>query len=78
MKKFLNPRGINILDALDAVDRRYDVTPAQISLAWLTSRPDVTAPIASATTLDQLQKILGATEVELDAETVGKLEGASV
>jgi len=77
MKKFLNPRGMNILDALDAVAKRYSATPAQVSLAWLMSRPGVTAPIASATNLDQLQEILRAASIKLDAEAVAALERAS-
>src|SRR5437588_353255 len=52
MKKYLNPRGMKILDALDSVAKRYDATPAQVSLAWLLARPGVTAPLASATNLD--------------------------
>ena len=55
MKKFMNPRGMKILAALDDVAKRYNATPAQISLAWLMARPGVTAPIASATNLDQLR-----------------------
>jgi len=77
MKKFLNPRGMKILDALDAVARKYGATPAQVSLAWLMTRPGVTAPIASATNLDQLREILGATAIKLDAEAVAALERAS-
>jgi aryl-alcohol dehydrogenase-like predicted oxidoreductase len=77
MKKFLNPRGMKILDALDAVARRYGATSAQVSLAWLMTRPGVTAPIASATNLDQLREILGATAIKLDAEAVAALERAS-
>jgi len=77
MKKFLNPRGMKILDALDAVAKRYSATPAQVSLAWLMSRPGVTAPIASTTNLDQLQEILRAASIKLDAEAVAALERAS-
>jgi aryl-alcohol dehydrogenase-like predicted oxidoreductase len=77
MKKFLNPRGMKILEALDEVARQYSATPAQISLAWLMTRPGVTAPIASATSLDQLREILGATALKLDAEAVAALERAS-
>src|SRR5215468_3944178 len=77
MKKFLNPRGMKILDALDAIARQHGATPAQISLAWLMSRPGVTAPIASATNLDQLQEILRAASIKLDAEAVAALERAS-
>jgi len=77
MKKFLNARGMKILDALDAVAKRYSATSAQVSLAWLMSRPGVTAPIASATNLDQLQEILRAASIKLDAEAVAALERAS-
>ena len=66
MKKYLNPRGMKILDTLDAVARRYNATPAQVSLAWLLARPGVTAPIVSATNLDQLEEILRATTIKLD------------
>ena len=57
MKKFMNPRGTKILDALDEVSTHYSATPAQIALAWLMARPGVTAPIASATNPDQLRDI---------------------
>jgi aryl-alcohol dehydrogenase-like predicted oxidoreductase len=77
MKKYLNPRGKKILDALDVVARRLNATPAQISLAWLMGRPGVSAPIASATNLDQLREILRATEIKLDAEAVAALDSAS-
>ncbi|HEY2970467.1 MAG TPA: aldo/keto reductase [Casimicrobiaceae bacterium] len=77
MKKYVNPRGVKILDALDAVARRYDARPAQVSLAWLMTRPGVTAPIASATNLDQLQELLRATALKLDPEAIAALEQAS-
>jgi aryl-alcohol dehydrogenase-like predicted oxidoreductase len=77
MKKFLNPRGMKILDALDAIARRYRAKPAQIALAWLMARPGVTAPIASATSLDQLREILSAVTLKLDAEAIKSLDQAS-
>ena len=77
MKKFLNARGMKILDALDDVAKRFDATPAQIALAWLMARPGVTAPIASATKPDQLREILGAAEIKLDAEATQALDQAS-
>jgi aryl-alcohol dehydrogenase-like predicted oxidoreductase len=77
MKKFLNPRGMKILGALDAVAKRRGATPAQIALAWLMARPGVTAPIASATNLDQLTEILRATEIRLDADAMSALDRAS-
>jgi len=77
MKKYLTPRGMRILDALDEVASRYNAPPAQVALAWLMPRPGVTAPIASATNLDQLQEILRATAINLDAEAMAALERAS-
>jgi len=77
MKKYLNPRGLRILGALDAVAKRVSATPAQVSLAWLMTRPGVTAPIASATALAQLQDILKATELRLDADALAALDAAS-
>ncbi|HEY1459759.1 MAG TPA: aldo/keto reductase [Casimicrobiaceae bacterium] len=77
MKKFLNPRGMRILDAVAAVARRLDATSPQVALAWLMTRPGVTAPIASATSLEQLQELLAATRVELDSDAVAALDLAS-
>jgi aryl-alcohol dehydrogenase-like predicted oxidoreductase len=77
MKKFLNPRGMKILDALDDFAKRHIATPAQIALAWLMARPGVTAPIASATNLDQLREILRAATLKLDAEATQAFDTAS-
>jgi aryl-alcohol dehydrogenase-like predicted oxidoreductase len=77
MKKFMNPRGHKILAALDAVSARLHATPAQVALAWLMARPGVTAPIASATSVDQLREILRAATLELDAEATKALDDAS-
>ena len=77
MKKFLNPRGMKILDALDTVAAPRHATPAQVALAWLMARPGVTAPIASATHPDQLRDILGAASLKLDPEAIELLDAAS-
>jgi len=77
MKKYLNPRGMGILDALDAVARRLDATPAQVAVAWLMTRPGVTAPIASATSGKQLDDLVAATKLKLDAAALEQLEKAS-
>jgi aryl-alcohol dehydrogenase-like predicted oxidoreductase len=77
MKKFMNPRGKKILDALDEVSTHYSATPAQIALAWLMARPGVTAPIASATNPEQLREILSSTEINLDTEAIAALDRAS-
>ena len=77
MKKYLNPRGQRILAALDALARRYHATPAQLALAWLIQRPGVSAPIASATSIAQLDELIAATRLDLDADAIGNLDRAS-
>lgn len=52
---YLNPRGLAVLKALDEVAARHGVTPAEIALAWLMARSGVTAPIASATSVKQVE-----------------------
>jgi aryl-alcohol dehydrogenase-like predicted oxidoreductase len=77
VKKYLNERGFRILDALDEVARRLETTPAQVAIAWLIARPGVTAPIASATSLDQLNDLIEATKLELDESSLRLLDEAS-
>jgi aryl-alcohol dehydrogenase-like predicted oxidoreductase len=77
VRKYLHPRGHAILGALDNVSRRMGATPAQIALAWLMTRPAVVAPIASATSLEQLDDILASTRLTLDAEALRELDRAS-
>jgi aryl-alcohol dehydrogenase-like predicted oxidoreductase len=75
--KFLNQRGLRILAALDDVGRRYGASPASVALAWQIARPSITAPIASATTAAQLQELLVATQLALDAAAIEQLNTAS-
>ncbi len=75
--KYMNDRGFRILRALDQVAADHGATPAQVSLAWLLSRPGVTAPIASATTLEQLNDLIEATRLELDPNAIELLNQAS-
>jgi aryl-alcohol dehydrogenase-like predicted oxidoreductase len=77
VKRYLNDRGSRILAALDQTAQKYYSTPAKISLAWLLTRPTVTAPIASATTVEQLKELLDATNLELDNESQQLLDRAS-
>ena len=67
VEKYLNDYGFGVIAALDDVAKRYDAKPVQIALAWLIARPSVTAPIASATNLEQLAELLKAAEIKLDA-----------
>ena len=75
--KYLNERGFKILAALDEVAANYKTTPAQISLAWVRLRPGITAPIASATSLEQLKDLISSVDLTLDAESVQILDSAS-
>jgi aryl-alcohol dehydrogenase-like predicted oxidoreductase len=75
--KFLNERGFRILAALDDVARRYDASPASVALAWQIARPSITAPIASATTVDQLNELIAATKLTLDSAAIEQLNSAS-
>lgn len=77
VKAYLNERGFRILQALDEVASRHGAKPAEVSLAWLMVRPGVTAPIASATSLDQLDSLLRAASLALSGEDVAALELAS-
>src|SRR6185312_8217410 len=75
--KYLNDSGFRVLRALDEVAARFDATPAQVALAWLIARPSVTAPIASATSVEQLQEILKAPEIKLDRDAIEQIDRAS-
>jgi len=75
--KFLNDRGLRILAALDEVGRRYGASPASVSLAWQIARPSITAPIASATTVEQVKELIAATELKLDRAAIEQLNTAS-
>jgi aryl-alcohol dehydrogenase-like predicted oxidoreductase len=75
--KYLNPKGLQVLAALDEVAARFDANPAQVALAWLIARPSITAPIASATSLAQVDDLVAATKLKLDAEAIAQLDQAS-
>jgi aryl-alcohol dehydrogenase-like predicted oxidoreductase len=77
VQKYLNPRGLRILAALDEVSKQHSATPAQVSLAWLLAKPTITAPIASATSVKQLDELLGAARVKLDPAAIQRLDQAS-
>ncbi len=77
VKKYLNAKGFAVVDALRAQAARLAATPAQVALAWLIARPSITAPIASATSLAQLEDLVKAASLRLDDEAIGALERAS-
>jgi aryl-alcohol dehydrogenase-like predicted oxidoreductase len=77
MGAYLNERGLRILDSLDTVAKARKATPAQVAIAWLIARPGLTAPIASATSVDQLRDLIKATELDLTAAEIAELTRAS-
>lgn len=77
LRKYFDDRGMRILAALHGLAPALSATPAQLALAWLMARPGVTAPIASATKLTQLDDILGAANLRLPAEVLAQLDRAS-
>ena len=76
VKEYLNERGNRILAALDRVAEQYGANPAQVSLAWLIARPGLTAPIASATTNEQMKDLVAATQLRLDHAAIEELDHA--
>ncbi|MBN8727115.1 MAG: aldo/keto reductase [Xanthomonadales bacterium] len=76
-QKYLDPRGLDVLAALDEVAAAYRATPAQVALAWLIARPGFTAPIASATSREQLEELVGAVHLELGTGDIERLDAAS-
>lgn len=77
VKKYLNPRGMQILAALDDVASSHSAKPAQVALAWLMARPGITAPIASATSIEQFQELVGAAKLTLSDTDIAQLNSAS-
>ena len=76
-KKYLNDRGMRILTALDKVSDEHKTLPGVIALAWLMARPSIAAPIASATTVQQLEEIAKSVQIKLSEEQVALLDQAS-
>ena len=77
VKKYLNPHGLQVLTALDEIAAAHRATVAQVALAWLIARPGITAPIASATSVEQLHEVLGAVNLTLSSDEIARLDLAS-
>jgi aryl-alcohol dehydrogenase-like predicted oxidoreductase len=77
MDKYMAGKGPTVLAALDTIAARHNATPAQIALAWIMAKPAIAAPIASATSVDQVGELMGALRVELGADDVAALDKAS-
>ena len=77
MEKYLNSRGLGVLGTLDTIAAETGATQSQIALAWIAAQPGITAPIASARTLDQLEELLGAMDLTLSEDQLARLDAAS-
>jgi aryl-alcohol dehydrogenase-like predicted oxidoreductase len=75
--KYLDARGTRVLEALDDIASRHSATPAQVALAWLATRPAIAAPIASATSVEQLRELVGSARVALSVADIAALDSAS-
>jgi aryl-alcohol dehydrogenase-like predicted oxidoreductase len=75
--KYFDARGERILKALEEVAQQTGAAQASIALAWLMARPGITAPIASATSLEQLETLCAAVDLKLDEAAMEKLNQAS-
>lgn len=74
MAKYLNPRGLRLLDALGRVAEAHGASRAEVALAWLIQAADVTAPIASATSVAQVESFARAAALRLSAEDLAALD----
>ena len=75
--KYLNERGLRILAALDEVAASVNAKPGQVAIAWLLAQPAVTSPIASATSIAQLDELVAAAQIRLDVTALATLNSAS-
>jgi aryl-alcohol dehydrogenase (NADP+) len=77
MDKYLQGKGLVVLAALDGVAARHEATCAQIALAWIMAKPAIAAPIASATSVAQVEELMGALDIKLTATDLAQLDQAS-
>jgi aryl-alcohol dehydrogenase-like predicted oxidoreductase len=77
VKRMMDERGMRILRALDQVSAGKSASQAQVALAWVMAQPGLTGPIASATSLEQLDELMGSARMKLDAEDLALLDEAS-
>lgn len=75
--KYLNQKGFRVLEALDKVSEKHQTVPAAVALAWLSAQQHVGAPLASATSLEQLKQIVSAAHLVLDTQDIELLTDVS-
>jgi len=77
VQKYMDERGLRILDVLAEISTEYKTTSAVVALAWLLRRPSITASIASATSLNQLESLIQAPTLDLNSSAIMRLNEAS-
>ncbi len=75
--RYLNEKGFKILNALDEVAAQYNSKPGTIAVAWVMAQPGITAPIASASNMDQFDDLVAAASIKLDAKALALLNAVS-
>ena len=76
-KRYFNERGLKVLEAMDAVAAQHHAKPVHVAIAWLVARPSITAPIASATTVEQFNDLIAGVQLNLDRKSIELLNQAS-
>lgn len=76
-QRYMNERGFRILEEVDRVAAAHNATPSQVSLAWILAQPGITAPIASATSVEQMRELLEAISLKLTDEEMQSLDRVS-
>ncbi|KFF12143.1 alcohol dehydrogenase [Chryseobacterium soli] len=77
VRKYLNPKGLEVIKALDQISEKHNTTQGAAALAWLLANPLITAPIVSATSKSQLTTLFNAPKLVLDKEDLDLLNTAS-
>lgn len=77
IKKYLDKKGLNVLSALDKISEKHKTTQASVALAWLLAKPHIGAPIASATSDNQLNTLFAAAALQLYSDDIALLDAAS-
>ncbi len=76
-QRYMNEHGFRILEQVDRIARAHNTTPSQVSLAWILAQPGITAPIASATSVEQTRELLGAVSLKLTDNEIQSLDRVS-
>ena len=77
LKHYLDKKGFAVLNALDKIANKHNTVPATVALAWQLAQPTITSSIVSATSKSQLQTIIDAPSLKLDAEDLAHLDEVS-